>query len=228
MSSDKYDAVIGLEIHAQLLTKSKLFCGCSTEFGLGDNESTCPVCTGMPGSLPVLNKRALEYSIRTGLALGCSIRERSVFARKNYFYPDLPKGYQISQYEEPLCEKGELKFFVNGVEKRIGITRAHMEEDAGKSTHVGNETLVNLNRSSVPLLEIVSDPDIRTPEEAAEYARTVRAILQYIEVCDGNLEEGSLRCDCNVSVRKKGEAKFGTKVELKNINSFRFVEKAIQ
>lgn len=228
MSIENYEAVIGLEIHAQLLTDSKLFCSCSTAFGLGDNESTCPVCTGMPGSLPVLNKRALEFSIRTGLALGCSIREKSVFARKNYFYPDLPKGYQISQYEEPLCEKGEINFFVNGKAKRVGITRAHMEEDAGKSTHAGNETLVNLNRSSIPLLEIVSDPDIRSAEEAAEYARVVRSILQYIEVCDGNLEEGSMRCDCNVSVRKKGEPKFGTKVELKNINSFRFVEKAIQ
>ncbi len=228
MSDSKFEAVIGLEIHAQLLTKSKLFCGCPTDFGLADNESTCPVCTGMPGSLPVLNRRALELSIRTGLALGCHIREKSVFARKNYFYPDSPKGYQISQYEEPLCEKGRVSFLVGDQMKSVGITRAHMEEDAGKSTHVGNETLVNLNRSSVPLLEIVSDPDMRTPNEAAEYARAVRAILQYIGVCDGNLEEGSMRCDCNVSVRERGATKFGTKVELKNINSFRFVEKAIE
>lgn len=226
--SSAYEAVIGLEIHAQLLTNSKLFCGCSTQFGLGDNESTCPICTGMPGSLPALNARALEMSIRTGLALGCKIRDNSVFARKNYFYPDLPKGYQISQYEEPLCENGEVTFLVSGALKKVSITRAHMEEDAGKSTHVGNETLVNLNRSCVPLLEIVSGPDMSTPEEAAEYARAVRAILQYVEVNDGNLEEGSMRCDCNVSVRKRGEKKLGTKVELKNINSFRFIEKAIQ
>jgi aspartyl-tRNA(Asn)/glutamyl-tRNA(Gln) amidotransferase subunit B len=226
--SEKYEAVIGLEIHAQLLTHSKLFCSCSTQFGLGDNESTCPICTGMPGSLPVLNKKALEFSIRTGLALNCNIRNNSVFARKNYFYPDLPKGYQISQYEEPLCENGKIEFVVEGQPRIVSITRAHMEEDAGKSSHSGSETLVNLNRSSVPLLEIVSGPDMKSPAEAAEYARTIRSILLYLEVNDGNLEEGSMRCDCNVSVRRRGETKLGTKVELKNINSFRFVEKAIE
>lgn len=227
MAYEDYESVIGLEIHAQLLTKSKMFCRCSTQFGSGDNENTCSICTGMPGALPVMNKKAVEHSIRVGLALNCSINEKSVFARKNYFYPDLPKGYQISQYSEPLCEKGYVDIILNKEKKRIGITRAHIEEDAGKSTHYGEYTLVNLNRSSVPLLEIVSEPDLRSPTEAAEYARTVRAILRYLGACDGNLEEGSMRCDCNVSVRKKGEAKFGTRTELKNINSFRFIEKAI-
>lgn len=225
---EKYEVVIGLEIHAQLLTKSKLFCSCSTEFGRGDNENTCPVCTGMPGTLPTLNKDALLFSIRTGLALNCKIAEKSVFARKNYFYPDLPKGYQISQYDQPLCQEGFVEFFMDGKKKRVRIERAHMEEDAGKSQHMANDTLVNLNRSTVPLLEIVSGPDMRSAKEAADYARMVRSILQYIEVCDGNLDEGSMRCDCNVSVRPWGQEKFGTKVELKNINSFRFIEKAIQ
>jgi aspartyl-tRNA(Asn)/glutamyl-tRNA(Gln) amidotransferase subunit B len=219
--------VIGLEIHAQLLTNSKIFCADSAAFGGADNEHTSPISLGMPGTLPVLNKKSLEYSIRIGLALNCEISRQSVFARKNYFYPDLPKGYQISQYEEPLCSKGYVDIYLNGQAKRIGITRAHMEEDAGKSTHHGEYSLINLNRAGVPLLEIVSEPDIRTAEEAAEYARTVRNILRYIGVCDGNLEEGSMRCDCNVSVRKKGTEKFGTKVEIKNVNSFRFVEKAI-
>lgn len=225
--SSNYETVIGLEIHAQLLTQTKIFCRCPTNFGASDNQNTCPACTGMPGALPVLNHKAVEYSIRTGLALNCVINGKSVFARKNYFYPDLPKGYQISQYDQPLCGKGWVEFYMGEEKKRIGITRAHMEEDAGKSSHHGNYTLVNLNRSSMPLLEIVSEPDMRTPEEAAEYARTVRSILLYAGVCDGNLDEGSMRCDCNVSVRKKGETKFGTKVELKNINSFRFIEKAI-
>lgn len=228
MAYSDYESVIGLEIHAQLLTKTKMFCGCPTTFSTGDNENTCPVCTGMPGALPVLNKKAVELSIRMGLALGCEIKSNSVFARKNYFYPDLPKGYQISQYDLPLCEGGVLEFSLNGEKKKVGITRAHMEEDAGKSTHFGDFTLVNLNRSSVPLLEIVSEPDMRSPEEAAEYARTMRSILTFAGVCDGNLEEGSMRCDCNVSIRKKGAKEFGTRVELKNINSFRFVEKAIQ
>lgn len=228
MAYSDWECVIGLEIHAQLLTKSKLFSTDAAEYGGADNEHTNPVSLGMPGALPVPNKRAIEYSIRTGLALNCNIRERSVFARKNYFYPDLPKGYQISQFELPLCEEGSVEYFLDGQMKKVRIERAHMEEDAGKSTHHGDYTLINLNRAGVPLLEIVSGPDMRSPQEAAEYARTVRNILRYIEVCDGNLEEGSMRCDCNVSVRKKGDTKLGTKVELKNINSFRFIEKAIE
>lgn len=223
-----YEAVIGIEVHVQLKTRSKIFSADSTEFDSADNENTSPVSVGMPGTLPVLNKKVVEYSIKTGLALGCQIRKKSVFARKNYFYPDLPKGYQISQYDQPICEHGEVKFFVNGVEKKVSITRAHMEEDAGKSTHFGDYTLVNYNRAGVPLLEIVSGPDIQSPAEAAEYGRTIRQIVRYLDVCDGNLEEGSLRCDCNVSVRKIGEKKLGTKVEIKNINSFRFVEKAVE
>jgi len=183
---------------------------------------------GMPGTLPVLNAKAVDYAVKTGLALGCQIRQKSVFSRKNYFYPDLPKGYQISQYDEPICEKGSVEFEVNGQTKKVGITRAHLEEDAGKSTHFGQYTLLNYNRAGIPLLEIVSEPEIHSPQEAAEYCRTIRSIVRYLDVCDGNLEEGSLRCDCNVSVRKIGESKFGTKVELKNINSFRFVEKAIE
>ncbi len=229
MSSNRgFEAVIGIEIHVQLSTQSKIFSADSTAFNSGDNENTSPVSVGMPGSLPVINKKAVEYSIKTGLALGCTIREKSIFARKNYFYPDLPKGYQISQYDQPLCENGSLSFKVNGETKTVSITRAHMEEDAGKSNHHGEYTLINYNRAGVPLLEIVSGPDIRSPQEAAEYAKTVRQIVRYLDVCDGNLEEGSLRCDCNVSVRKTGETKLGTKVEIKNINSFRFVEKAIE
>jgi aspartyl-tRNA(Asn)/glutamyl-tRNA(Gln) amidotransferase subunit B len=223
-----FEAVIGLEIHAQLKTKSKMFCSDSTEFDAGDNENTSPVSVGMPGTLPVVNQRAIEFAIKTGLALGCEIRKKSVFARKNYFYPDLPKGYQISQYDEPICEHGKVVFDLEGETKSVRIERAHLEEDAGKSNHHGEYTLINFNRSGIPLLEIVSGPDMRTPKEAAQYARTVRQILRYLEVCDGNLEEGSLRCDCNVSVRKVGAEKFGTKVEIKNINSFRFVEKAIE
>jgi aspartyl-tRNA(Asn)/glutamyl-tRNA(Gln) amidotransferase subunit B len=228
MSRNGYEVVIGLEIHAQLKTKSKIFCADSTTFEAGDNENTSPISIGMPGTLPVLNKHAVELAIKTGLALGCDIRSNSVFARKNYFYPDLPKGYQISQYDKPLCENGSVVFKLDGKEKKIRIERAHMEEDAGKSTHLGEYTLINYNRAGIPLLEIVSAPDLRSPAEAAEYARTVRQILRYLDVCDGNLEEGSLRCDCNVSVRKFGETKLGTKVEIKNINSFRFVEKAIE
>ena len=228
MAFNDYEAVIGLEIHVQLQTKSKIFCSSSTEFGGADNEHVCPNCSGMPGALPVLNETALEYSVRTGLALNCDIRRRSVFARKQYFYPDLPRGYQISQYDQPLCENGFLEFVLDGQTKRVSITRAHMEEDAGKSTHHGEFTLINLNRAGIPLLEVVSGPDMRTPAEAAEYARQMRKIVRTLGVCDGNLEEGSLRCDCNVSVRKKGETKFGTKVEIKNINSFRFIEKAIE
>lgn len=228
MSYRGFEAVIGIEIHVQLSTATKIFCSDATEFNAGDNENTSPVSVGMPGTLPVVNKKAIEYSIKTGLALGCDIRRKSVFARKNYFYPDLPKGYQISQYDKPLCENGSVTFKVNGVEKTVTISRAHMEEDAGKSIHHGDYTLINYNRSGIPLLEVVSGPDMRTPAEAAEYARTIRQIVRYLDVCDGNLEEGSMRCDCNVSVRKEGELKLGTKVEIKNINSFRFVEKAIE
>lgn len=227
MSFNDYEAVIGLEIHVQLQTKSKLFCASSAAFGGHDNEHICPVCSGMPGALPVVNRTAIEYSIKTGLALNCEIRKHSVFARKQYFYPDLPKGYQTSQYDQPICEHGYVEFMLNGERKRVSVTRAHMEEDAGKSTHHGDYTLINLNRASVPLLEVVSGPDMKTAAEAAEYARTMRKIVRYLDVCDGNLEEGSMRADCNVSVRKRGETKLGTKVELKNINSFRFIEKAI-
>ncbi|MBK9293650.1 MAG: Asp-tRNA(Asn)/Glu-tRNA(Gln) amidotransferase subunit GatB [Oligoflexia bacterium] len=223
-----YETIVGLEVHAQLLTNTKLFCACSTEFGVGDNENTCPICTAMPGALPVLNKRVVDFAILTGLALNCKIRSHNVFARKNYFYPDLPKGYQISQFEDPICVGGKLSFLNEGKEETIGITRIHMEEDAGKSTHHGTFSLINLNRSSVPLLEIVSEPDFRSPKQAAEYMRYLRSVLLYLGVCDGNMEEGNLRCDANVSVRKKGETKFGTRVEIKNINSFRFVEKAIE
>lgn len=223
-----YEAVIGLEIHAQLKTKSKMFAPDSTEFDAGDNENTSPITLGMPGTLPTVNAKAIEFAIKTGLALSCTIREKSVFARKNYFYPDLPKGYQISQYDLPICESGKVTFKVDGVERTIRIERAHMEEDAGKSIHQGEYTLVNYNRAGIPLLEIVSGPDMRSPAEAAEYARTIRQILRYLDVCDGNLEEGSMRCDCNVSVRKVGAEKFGTRTETKNVNSFRFVEKAIE
>jgi aspartyl-tRNA(Asn)/glutamyl-tRNA(Gln) amidotransferase subunit B len=228
MSFHNWEAVIGLEIHAQLKTKSKMFCSDSTEFGQGDNDNTSPVSLGMPGALPVVNQEAINLSIKTGLALGCEIRNKSVFSRKNYYYADLPKGYQISQYDKPLCEHGKVEFLLNDKKYTVGVTRAHMEEDAGKSIHHGDYSLINLNRAGIPLLEIVSEPDMRTPQEAAEYARTVRRILRYLDVCDGNLEEGSLRCDCNVSIREKGEVKLGTKVEIKNINSFRFVEKAIE
>lgn len=228
MSFRGFEPVIGIEIHVQLSTKSKIFSADSTAFNSGDNENTTPVSVGMPGTLPVLNKKAVEYSLKTGLALGCKINPKSIFARKNYFYPDLPKGYQISQYDLPLCENGQVSFMVDGTLRTISITRAHMEEDAGKSNHLGEYTLINYNRAGIPLLEIVSGPDIRSPQEAAEYAKTVRQIVRYLDVCDGNLEEGSLRCDCNVSVRRVGAEKLGTKVEIKNINSFRFVEKAIE
>ncbi len=223
-----YEAVIGIEVHVQLKTVSKIFSSDATNFDASDNENTSPVSVGMPGSLPVINKKVIEYSVKTGLALGCEIRERSVFARKNYFYPDLPKGYQISQYDQPICEHGEVKFFVNDQIKTVSITRAHMEEDAGKSIHQGDYTLINYNRAGIPLLEIVSGPDMHSPQEAAEYGRTIRQIVRYLDVCDGNLEEGSLRCDCNVSVKKIGEKTLGTKVEIKNINSFRFIEKAVE
>jgi aspartyl-tRNA(Asn)/glutamyl-tRNA(Gln) amidotransferase subunit B len=224
-----YEAVIGLEVHAQMLTRTKIFCGCPTTFGAEPNTQTCPVCLGMPGSLPVLNEEALACTVRTGLALSCGIAPLSRFARKNYFYPDLPKGYQISQYELPICVGGHLDIELDGQTRRIGITRIHMEEDAGKNIHEeGRATsLVDLNRAGTPLMEIVSEPDIRSPREAAEYMRTLRAILRFLGVSDGNMEEGSLRCDANISVRKPGSA-LGTRAELKNINSFRFVERAIE
>lgn len=228
MSSRGYEAVIGIEIHVQLNTDSKMFCADSTQFNAGDNENTSPVSVGMPGTLPVLNKRAVEFAIKTGLALGCEIRPKSVFSRKNYFYPDLPKGYQVSQYDQPICEHGTISFNVGENKKTVSITRAHLEEDAGKSIHQGDYTMINYNRAGIPLLEIVTGPDMSTPQEAAEYGRTIRQIVRYLGVCDGNLEEGSMRCDCNVSVRKIGDSKLGTRTELKNINSFRFVEKAIE
>jgi len=223
-----YEAVIGIEVHVQLKTKSKIFCSDSTTFDAANNENTSPISIGMPGTLPVLNKEAIAMAVKTGLALKCTIRKKSVFARKNYFYPDLPKGYQISQYDEPICENGSVRFYAHDHEKIVSITRAHLEEDAGKSTHFAQYTLMNYNRAGIPLLEIVSGPDMHSPIEAAEYAKTIRNIVQYLEVCDGNLEEGSLRCDCNVSVRKVGQQKLGTKVEIKNLNSFRFIEKALE
>src|SRR6058998_813587 len=225
----KYETVIGLEVHAQLLTQSKIFCGCSTKFGQAPNHNTCPVCGGFPGVLPVLNKKVVEFAIRAGLATHCQIARSSLLARKNYFYPDLPKGYQISQYELPICTNGYIDIAVNGVVKRIRLTRIHMEEDAGKNIHDlrSDASLVDLNRAGVPLLEIVSEPDIRSAEEAVNYLRTLRAILQYLEICDGNMEEGSFRCDANVSVRPAGTSALGTKVEVKNMNSFRAVEKAL-
>ena len=226
----KYEAVIGLEVHAQMLTDTKIFCGCSTKFGSEPNTQTCPVCIGMPGVLPVLNKKALEFAIRTGLATNCTISSYSRFARKNYFYPDLPKGYQISQFEHPICEHGYIEVVVDGNVKKIGITRIHMEEDAGKNIHEGGGkySFVDLNRTGVPLMEIVSEPDIRSPQEAVEYMKKLRAILIYLGVCDGNMEQGSLRCDANVSVRPEGQKEYGTRAEIKNINSFKFVEKAIE
>ncbi|HTB72764.1 MAG TPA: Asp-tRNA(Asn)/Glu-tRNA(Gln) amidotransferase subunit GatB [Polyangiaceae bacterium] len=229
MSSEaaRYEAVIGLEVHAQLLTHSKAFCGCPTAYGAAPNTQVCPVCLGLPGALPVLNGEAVRLAVRTALALSCSIRPSSRFARKNYFYPDLPKGYQISQYDEPFSDRGHLEIEVAGAKKTVGITRVHMEEDAGKNVHLESASVVDLNRSGVPLVEIVGDPDLRSGAEAAEYLRTLREILVFIGVNDGNLEEGSFRCDANVSIRPIGETKLGTRVELKNINSFRFVEKAI-
>jgi aspartyl-tRNA(Asn)/glutamyl-tRNA(Gln) amidotransferase subunit B len=229
----EYEAVIGLEIHAQLLTASKIFCSCVARFGAEPNTHTCPVCTGLPGALPVLNRRAVEFAIRMGLASHCTIASRSLFARKNYFYPDLPKGYQISQYEMPLAENGYVEILTDGGIKKIGIIRVHMEEDAGKLIHeeesmeTSRVSFVDFNRTGVPLIEIVSAPDIRTPEEAGDYLRTLSSILQYLEICDGKMEEGSLRCDANISIRHRGDAAFGIRTELKNMNSFRHVEKAL-
>ncbi len=229
-----FEAVIGLEVHCQLSTESKIFCKCSTQFGSPQNSQVCPVCLGMPGVLPVLNRRAVEFAVRMGLATHCRIAERSIFARKNYFYPDLPKGYQISQYEEPLCEDGFLEIETEeGARKRVGIIRIHLEEDAGKSVHAEeyvseNETLVDLNRCGVPLIEIVSAPDLRTPKEASAYLMRIRQLVRYLEICDGNMEKGSLRCDANISVRPRGEERFGVKTELKNMNSFKNVERALE
>lgn len=224
----KYEAVIGLEVHAQLSTSSKMFCSCSTSFGKRQNSNICPVCTSQPGSLPVLNAKAVEYAVKTALALNCSINGKSVFARKNYFYPDLPKGYQISQYEDPLAVNGWIEINLkSGVSKKIGITRVHMEEDAGKNIHNEKSSFVDLNRAGVPLLEIVSEPDIRSSEEASAYFKNLRTILSYLAVSNCNMEEGNLRCDVNVSIRKGKNESFGTKVEIKNVNSFRYVEKTI-
>ena len=223
---------MGLEVHAHLLTDSKIFCGCSTRFGGEPNSHTCPTCMGLPGALPVLNRKVVAFAIKLGLALNCSINGKSIFARKNYYYPDLPKGYQISQYELPICENGFLDVFSEGVKKRIRVKRVHMEEDAGKLVHestieASTYSMVDYNRSSVPLLEIVSEPDIATPEEAVLYLKTLRDILVYLEVCDGNMEEGSFRCDANVSVRKKGDTELGTRAEMKNLNSFRYIERSL-
>lgn len=225
-----YEAIIGLEVHAELLTASKMFCGCSAKFGAPPNQNTCPVCLGLPGALPVLNRRAVEFAVRAGLATNCRIELFSRWARKNYFYPDLPKGYQISQYELPICVGGWLTLNTEEGEKRIRLARIHMEEDTGKNIHDAqvDASLVDFNRSGVPLLEIVSEPDMRTPQEASAYLRKLRQILQYLEICDGNMEEGSFRCDANVSVRPRGSEALGTKVEIKNMNSFRHVERAIE
>ena len=229
----EYEPVIGLEVHAQLLTRSKIFCGCSTAFGEEPNTLICPVCTGQPGSLPVLNRRAVEFAIRLGLATASRIAPYSLFARKNYFYPDLPKGYQISMYEHPLAVDGSIEINVQGQKKKIKLIRIHMEEDAGKLKHgetpeTASFSYVDFNRTGVPLVEIVGGPDIRSPQEAGDYLRKLRALLQYLEICTGNMEEGSFRCDANVSVRPKGQKEFGTRTEVKNMNSFRHVEKALE
>jgi aspartyl-tRNA(Asn)/glutamyl-tRNA(Gln) amidotransferase subunit B len=229
----KYEPVIGLEVHVQLLTATKIFCSCSTHFGDAPNTNVCPVCLGLPGALPVLDRKAVEFATLAGMALNCRINETSIFARKNYFYPDLPKGYQISQYDKPLAEHGAIEIKVNGATKKIGITRVHLEEDAGKSLHEGfvnssETTAIDLNRSGVPLIEIVSEPDLASPDEAYEYLTRLKEIILYTGVSDCNMEEGSLRCDGNISVRPRGQKEFGTKTEVKNVNSFRFIREALE
>ena len=226
----EFESVIGLEVHAQLKTKTKIFCNCSSEFGAAPNTHVCPVCLGMPGVLPVLNKKVVEYTVRMALATHCSLARESRFARKNYFYPDLPKGYQISQYELPIAQFGHIDIEAGDNKKRIGITRIHIEEDAGKLVHDPDrpKSMVDFNRTGVPLMEIVSEPDMRSPEEAGAYLRKLHSVVRYIGVCDGNMEEGSFRCDANISIMPKGQTTFGTRTELKNLNSFRHVEKALQ
>lgn len=226
----EFETVIGLEIHAQLKTNTKIFCGCSTQYGSAPNSQTCQICLGMPGVLPVLNKKVVEYSIKMGLATGCRINQSNQFARKNYFYPDLPKGYQTSQFDRPIVEEGAVDIEVDGVIKTIGITRMHMEEDAGKLVHDDIEPIshVDLNRTGTPLLEIVSEPDMRSPQEAYAYLKKIHAILRYLDICDGNMQEGSFRCDANISLRPVGQEKLGTRTELKNMNSFRNVQAALE
>ena len=225
-----YESIIGLEVHAQLLTQSKIFCGCSSQFGREPNQNTCPVCAGFPGVLPVLNKQVVEFAIKAGLASHCTIAASSILARKNYFYPDLPKGYQISQYGMPICTGGYIEVEIDGALKQVRLIRIHIEEDAGRNIHDahGTASLVDLNRAGVPLLEIVSEPDMRTPQEAGAYLRTLRQVLQYLGICNGNMEEGSFRCDANVSVRPQGSEALGVKVEIKNLNSFKAMEKSIE